>query len=155
MHPRRVAFDLDGTLIPETFAFPIEAPAWPFSWLAPEPLRLGAPRLLRDLRRSGWEVWVYTTSLRSPRSIRWLFRCHGVRLDGVVNRRVHERTPGCPRRCSKYPPAFGIALLVDNDAGVAIEGERRGFRTLIVGPEDPGWDAAVRSATGCASGGRP
>jgi hypothetical protein len=153
--PLRVAFDLDGTLIPEEFAFPTEAPARPLSWLAPEPLRLGAPRLLRDLRRSGREIWAYTTSLRSPRAIRWLFRCHGVRLDGVVNRETHERTPQYPRRCSKYPPAFGIGLLVDNDEGVAIEGAHYGFRVLIVAPGDPRWADAVRSAARCASGGRP
>lgn len=148
----RVAFDLDGTLIPEDHPFPTEAPGWPLSWLAPEPLRFGAARLLRDLRRSGCEVWIYTTSLRSPGAIRRLFRCHGVRLDGIVNQEIHDRKLGRPRRGSKSPAAFGIDLLIDNEEGVAIEAAHRGFRVLIVSPMDLDWADSVRAAV---LGGRP
>jgi hypothetical protein len=106
----RIAFDLDGTLIPA----PAPAPASPMAiepqgWLARmicrEPLRAGAPRLLRALGRRGHEVWIYTTSLRSEAKLRLWFSALGVRLDGVVTQATHAAA-SAPLPASKYPPAF-------------------------------------------------
>lgn len=57
-------------------------------------------------------MWVYTTSYRSAGYIRRLFWLHGIRLAGVVNQTRHEREVRV--RATKYPPQFGIELLVDN-----------------------------------------
>jgi hypothetical protein len=48
--------------------------------------------------------------------------------------------------CTKHPPSFGIDLLIDDSEGVRIEGERHGFRMLMVAPEDAQWTAKVRAA---------
>lgn len=67
-----------------------------------------------------------------------------MRLDGVVNALRHAgATDG---RASKYPPAFGIDLLIDDAEGVAPEGTRHGFRVLQVLPGDDAWDRRVRDA---------
>ncbi len=50
------------------------------------------------------------------------------------------------RGVSKYPPAFGIDLLVDDSPGVAIEGQRHGFAVLVVEPTDSEWTVKVSSA---------
>jgi hypothetical protein len=47
---------------------------------------------------------------------------------------------------SKYPPAFGIHLHVDDSVGVAMEGQDHQFAVVVVSPEDPDWAARVLAA---------
>jgi hypothetical protein len=144
----RIAFDLDDTLIPGCpDLFPVERPLHFLGRLfAQEPLRQGTAELMRSLVRHGCEVWVYTTSLRRPRYIRSLFRCYGIRLGGAINANLHwtwlQRQPSS-LRCSKYPPAFGIDLLVDDSEGVWMEGQQFRFRVVHVLPSDADWQAKV------------
>jgi len=143
----RIAFDLDNTLIRNNYPFPLEQLRWPLlaRVLRSEGLRQEIVQAASFCRAQGWEVWVYTTSYRSAWYIRRLFWLHGIRLDGVVNQQRHDRNARV--RCSKHPPTFGIDLLVDDSEGVRLEGERHGFRVLVVQPEDSEWVAAVQVAT--------
>jgi hypothetical protein len=146
----RIAFDLDGTLIPLPGSAMAIEPRRLLPWLVSrEHVRQGAPMLLRELRRDGREVWIYTTSLRGPARLRLWFAALGVQLDGIVNSARHaavmaERSIGC----SKYPPAFGVELLIDDAEGVSLEGERFGFSVLRLLEEDGSWCAAVKNAAG-------
>jgi len=141
----RVSFDLDDTLICQSLT-PTEPPlpSWR-RWRHPEPLRLGAASLIRGLRTRDCSVWVYTTSFRSPASIRGRLRAHGTPVDAVVNQDRHDRVVGRSGP-SKYPPAFGIDLHVDDLPGVATEGARHGFEVLIVALDDPDWYRSVLKA---------
>jgi hypothetical protein len=70
-----------------------------------------------------------------------------VRLDGIVTHTRHQTHLGGRRNvCSKYPPAFGIDLLVDDAEGGAIEGRRHGFRVLLVDDNDGSWFRCVAAA---------
>jgi len=141
----RIAFDLDNTLIRGTHAFALETPTRRF-WarlLGKESLRAGVVELVAHCQRRGWEVWVYTTSYRSAGYIRRLFWLHGIRLAGVVNQARHEREVRV--RSTKYPPQFGIDLLVDDAPGVGLEGERHGFAVLVIDPADAEWVAKVKA----------
>src|SRR5262245_27162960 len=144
----RIAFDLDDTLIPShPDLFAVERPRGLLGRLfAAEHFRHGTGELLGALARHGCDLWVYTTSLRSPRYIRALFRCYGVRLGGAINSETHwawlRRQPPS-HHCSKYPPAFGIDLLVDDSAGVWQEGQQFRFNVLRVAPSDGDWAARV------------
>ena len=40
---------------------------------------------------------------------------------------------------------YGIDLLVDDSHGVRIEGERHGFRTVVVDPTDSEWAEKVKA----------
>ena len=119
-------------------------------WFA-EPLRHGSCLLFRQLKRSGHSIWIYTSSGRTPFQIRfWLF-LHGIHVDGVVNETRHKRALAerrFSRTPSKYPPAFGIDLHVDNSAGVREEGDQHGFRVLVVDPLDHQWTQRVLEAVG-------
>jgi hypothetical protein len=104
---------------------------------------------MRALASECWDVWVYTTSLRSPSYLRGLFWCHGVRLRGVVNQDIHCRWLEKQRgkyRCSKYPPAFGIDLLVDDSEGVWEESVQLRFTMVLVRPHDHDWVEKVMAA---------
>lgn len=155
----RISFDLDDTLICyQPGACHEPAPRWYRRLLAPdEPIRAGAPALLRTLRGRGWDVWVYTTSYRPPWSIRrWLW-AHGVWVGGVVNQDVHDRRLKRTRDDdppSKNPRAFGIDLHVDDSDGVRQEGHEWGFRVVVVDPDDPGWADKVLAAAVAVERGR-
>ncbi len=145
----RIAFDLDGTLVPMDGG----SETVPYRSLRPlfrERLREGATQLLRQLVEQGHDVWIYTTSVRTPIYICWWFRLLGIRLGGVINGSRHAtelRTRGSELQgVSKYPPAFGIDLLVDDLPGVALEGRRHGFEVLLVDPDDTAWVGRVVSA---------
>ena len=138
----RLAFDLDNTLIRCGHDFPLATPQRRIlaRLLGNEQLREGTKELTDCCRQRGWEVWVYTTSYRSAWRIRRLFWLHGIWLDGVVNQQRHDREVRA--RCTKHPPSFGI----DDSEGVRIEGERHGFRVLVVAPDDMRWAEKVRAA---------
>jgi phosphoserine phosphatase len=141
----RIAFDLDNTLIRGAHDFALETPKRRF-WarlLGKESLRSGVAELVAHCQRQGWEVWVYTTSYRSAGYIRRLFWLHGIRLADVVNQARHDREVRV--RSTKYPPQFGIDLLVDDSEGVRIEGERYGFEVLVISPTDAQWAAKVQA----------
>ena len=142
----RLAFDLDNTFIRCGHDFSLATPQRRFwAWLlGGERLRQGITELVKHCRQHGWEVWVYTTSYRSVWRIRRLFWLHGIRLDGVVNQQRHDQE--VQARCTKHPPSFGIDLLVDDSEGVRMEGERHGFRVVVVAPEDDEWAEKVRAA---------
>src|SRR5436305_4383128 len=131
----QISFDIDDTLVGD-FSVPTEqlVPRWKRLWY-PERLRHGTRGLMRELIHRRPKVWIYTTSYRSPRYLRGWFGSFGIPISGVVNQQQHERVVG-RQGPSKYPPAFGIDLHVDDSEGVAEEGRRYGFDVVVVNPED-------------------
>ncbi|KRB11444.1 hypothetical protein ASD86_03250 [Lysobacter sp. Root690] len=144
----RIAFDIDGTLTPlGRGQFRSSSLPLPMRLVFREPLREGAVALMRELQADGHEVWIYTSSLRSKRYLYLWLLCAGIRLGGVVNATAHANAlRGRPVGPSKYPPAFGIDLLVDDCAGVEAEGDRHGFRVVTVDPGDRYWASKVKAA---------
>jgi hypothetical protein len=142
----RIAFDLDGTLIPAPGSAMRTEPLGLFARLiSSEQLREHTPALLKGLRQQGHEIWLYTTSLRGPNHLRLWFASVGIRLDGIVNQARHAgMMNGKAVACSKYPPAFGIDLLVDDAEGVRLEGERHGFSVLHIHEEDASWCSRIK-----------
>jgi hypothetical protein len=145
----RISFDLDDTLICYQPGVPQEPSLrWPWSIWFPEPLRLGAKQLIGELWAQGWEVWIYTTSYRSPSSVKWWLWCHGIRVRGVINQNIHDkhlRKHRDDRPPSKNPKAFGIGLHIDDSDGVAIEGKQYGFTVVVLAPNDEAWVEKVRT----------
>src|SRR5215472_8649622 len=147
----RVSFDIDDTLACRSPKGPREAgrlPAVFCRWFG-EPLRRGTRSLIWELRRRGCSVWIYTSSERTAFQVRlWLF-LYGIRVDGVVNGERHRRELSVHRFArlpSKYPPAFGINLHVDDSDGVRMEGEQHGFQVLVIQPNDEHWGQKVLAA---------
>jgi len=141
----RVAFDLDNTLIRNDFNFPLALAQWPFlqKLLQTESLRLGVRELFAFCQNRGWEVWIYTTSYRSPLYIRKMLWVYGLRADGIVNQTRH--TQQVRVKSTKHPPTFGIQVVLDDSRGVQVEGERFGFSVIQIDPQDAGWVETVQS----------
>lgn len=143
-----VSFDLDDTLfVPENKFKTEPALKFPFCAVYKERLRLGTVELMKYIREQGIDLWIYTTSFRSERYIRGLFKHYGIRLDRVINGAKHAeevqtgRTEAMP---SKYPSRYRIDLHIDDDVSVAQNGRIYGFRVFTVGGQDDGWTAEIK-----------
>jgi hypothetical protein len=148
-----ITFDLDDTLILPLGEQPVEQRRG--SWLSRfvascsgrhEQLRAGTVELFSWLRQNDWKIGVYTTSDRGHRRIRRCFAAYDIELDSITNRQDHERLIQqitTRRTPSKLPSAVGSCLHVDDSDGVRIEGERLGFRVLVVAPSDSCWAERV------------
>ena len=132
----RISFDLDDTLIMSRPG-KSEKQGLLYRIAGFESLRMGTVALIKKLKTEKHEIFVYTTSYQRSIYIRAVFAYYGIWLDGVVNQTKHnKRFKSSKQSHSKYPPAFGIDLHVDDSEGVAIEGERGGFAILRVSPDD-------------------
>ena len=143
----RVSFDLDEVLFvsPETHR---TEPALPFPLrnLFPERLRLGTPELIWELQIQGYEVWIYTSSFRSEGYIRRLFRCYGVRLDGIVNGERHLREVQRDNKTvlpQKLPNRYRISLHIDDEAVICTAAGQYGFRAYQLNAQDDNWKEKI------------
>lgn len=135
----RVAFDLDNTLIRNDFEFPVENPEKYFlSRLTYyEKLREGTKEIFDFCKQNKWETWIYTTSYRQPLYIRKVFWLYSIYLDGVINQDIHFKK--VQLNCSKYPPCFGIHVIIDDSEGVKIESEIHHFNAIWLKPTNHDW----------------
>ena len=143
----RVSFDLDEVLFvsPKTHQTEPE-PRYPFNRIFQERLRLGTPELIRELQIQGYEVWIYTSSFRSESYIRRLFRCYGVRLDGIVNGDRHLKEVQRDNKTilpQKIPSRYRISLHIDDEAIIASWGREFGFQTYLLDAEDAQWKEKI------------
>jgi len=148
-----VSFDLDDTLFVSPDNFKVEDELWfPFNKIYKERLRLGTVSLLQELQDMGIKIWIYTTSFRSERYIRNLFRLYGIRLDSVVNGARHakevqgNKSEPMP---SKYPGRYRIALHIDDDVSVLQNGRVYGFKVHLIGTQDDNWDKKILEQIRC------
>ncbi len=106
-------------------------------------LRNGTKEIFAFCKQNGWEIWIYTTSFRSPLYIRKIFWLYGISLNGVVNQERHNKE--VKAKSSKHPPTFGIDWLIDDSKGVEIEGKRYGFNVIQIEPNDVNWVETIKS----------
>lgn len=143
----RVSFDLDEVLFvdPETHKTEPQ-PMFPLNLLFREKLRLGAPELIRKLQELGYEVWVYTSSFRSERYIRMLFRIYGVKFDGIVNGSRHLKEVQRNNRTvlpQKMPNHYRISLHIDDETVICSMGPQYGFKTYQLDAQDDEWQGKI------------
>ena len=137
----KIAFDLDDTLFQTTKEFPTNN-HW-VKFIFREKLRCGTVELLKNIHLQGHDIWIYTTSLRNEYYLRLYFLTLGIYLAGVVNYTKHMRrmksVKGEFSNASKYPPTFGIDLLIDDSEGVKLEGNKYGFTVFHINYKNLKW----------------
>lgn len=139
----RVSFDLDEVLFvnPATHATEPELP-FPKNRIYKERLRAGTPQLIHDLQQEGIEVWIYTTSFRSEKYIKRLFRSYGVRFDGIVNGQRHQNEVQGNRKepmPTKMPNRYRISLHIDDEDVVVSYGRTYGFDVYQLNKQNDNW----------------
>lgn len=142
-----VSFDLDDTLFIDSNKVEAEkALKFPYNLIYKERLRLGTIELLLKIRKSGIKLWIYTTSFRSKRYIKTLFRHYGIIIDEVINGERHRnevqgnKTEPMP---SKYPAKYRINLHIDDDVSVAENGKLYGFNVYLLKNDTPSWTTNI------------
>lgn len=131
---KSISFDLDDTLIGNDW--PVEPVGLMGRLFGVERLRQGTRRLFKNLNDKGYSVSIYTTSLRSRRCISKIFRCHGIRIDRIINGDNQEHLSHCGH-ASKRPDLFGFSIHVD-DAPIGTC-DTENFRVLLVKKTDRLW----------------
>ena len=143
----RVSFDLDEVLFvyPKTHKTEPEL-KFPFNKYYKERLRLGTPELINTLQDLGYEVWVYTSSFRSEKYIKGLFKHYGVKFDGIINgnRHLNEVQKNSSQLLpQKVPSRYRISLHIDDEDAIIENGKRYGFRVLRICEPDEHWTDKV------------
>lgn len=143
----RVSFDLDEVLFVSPKTHRTEPPLpFPLRNIFRERLRFGTPALIHALQDMGYEVWVYTSSFRSEAYIRRLFRCYGVKFDGIVNGERHMREVQRDRKETlpqKVPSHYRISLHVDDESVIVTSGRQMGFNVYQLDAQDDNWKEKV------------
>lgn len=92
------------------------------------------------------KVWVYTSSFRSERYIRTLFRLYGVKFDGIINgaRHLDEVQAGHSETLpNKLPNRYKISLHIDDEAIIATNGKAYGFNVFELNAQDDDWEEKI------------
>lgn len=139
----RVSFDLDEVLFvyPQTHKTEPEL-KFPFNRIYKERLRLGTPDLINTLQSLGYEVWVYTSSFRSEKYIKGLFKRYGVKFDGIVNANRHLKEVQKNNNTilpQKMPSHYRITLHVDDESIICSQGRTFGFHGYQLDAQDDNW----------------
>ena len=143
----KISFDLDEVLFvsPNTHKTETMLP-FPLNRIFIEHIRLGAPRLIKELKNRGYEVWVYTSSYRSERYIRTLFRLYGVHFDEIVNAQRHLKEVQRDKKevlPQKLPNRYRISLHIDDEEIVATYGKAYGFDVFQLNAQDDDWEEKI------------
>lgn len=143
----RISFDLDEVLFvsPKTHKTEKALP-FPFNKIYKERLRLGTTELINELQKLGYEVWVYTSSFRSEKYIKSLFRLYHVKFDGIVNAQRHNReVQGSNKNIlpQKMPSKYRISLHIDDESIVCSLGRQYGYNTYQLEAQDDEWKEKI------------
>ena len=131
---------MDDTLIPGTKTFDTEKQNFIQKLTGIEKIRKGTIGLFKELRSRGHNIYIYTTSFRPTLKAKLTFLSYGIPVDKVINQQCHDRElKENKTRCSKFPPAFGIDIHIDDSPGLKIEGDKFNFRTIIIEEKDLTW----------------
>ncbi len=143
----RISFDLDEVLfvLPETHK--TEPPLiFPLNKIFRERLRYGTPELINRLQELGYDVWVYTSSFRTEKYIRTLFRLYGVKFDGIVNATRHLKEVQRDNKTilpQKLPSRYHISLHIDDEAIVCSLGRQYGYNVYQLDAQDDNWKEKI------------
>lgn len=135
-----ISFDIDNTLIPYSDEFEVEDKKLVSKILRAEHIRKGTINLFKELENKGHSIWIYTTSFRSIFNIKRTFKSYGLNPVRIINESInqeHLKKHNC--KASKNPKLFGIDIHIDDSEGVKIEGEKYGFKTIIIRTDEKNW----------------
>ena len=143
----KISFDLDEVLFVSPLTHKTEPKLpFPLNKIFIERVRYGAPKLINELQARGYEVWVYTSSFRTERYIKWLFRCYGVKFNEIVNAERHLREVQRDRKemlPQKLPNRYRISLHIDDEEVVCSYGKAYGFEVFQLDAQDDDWEEKI------------
>lgn len=138
-----ISFDLDDTLISKN-KFQLEKTNLFQQFFRIEGLRKGTIELFKEIKNRKHKIYIYTTSYRSESRIKWMFYSYGISVDFIINQQKHQKKIRKQNiYCSKFPPMYNIDIHIDDSIGVEMEGEKYGFKTIIISEKDEKWTQVI------------
>lgn len=137
-----VSFDLDEILLTDGETYPVhkEFP-FPLNRIYRKTLRRNAPILIRELRRLGFDVWVYTGEYYPEAYIRMLFLLHGTKVDGIINGMRHRKGQSGIREA--FAGKYRISLHADNNDVICVRTKTKEYRTFEIDSVEQDWASEV------------
>lgn len=139
----RVSFDLDEVLFVNPKTHKTEpALKFPFNKIYKERVRLGTGELIKELKKRDIEVWVYTSSFRTERYIKNLFRHYHIVFNQIVNAQRHLAEVQAGKKFTlpqKLPNKYRIALHIDDEVIVKTYAKAYGFKVYLLNEQDDEW----------------
>ncbi len=89
---------------------------------------------------------MYTSSFRTEKYIKWLFRFYHVRFDGIVNAQRHlKEVQGNNKTIlpQKLPSRYRISLHIDDENIVCSLGKQYGYNTYQLEAQDDDWKEKI------------
>jgi hypothetical protein len=149
MKRQTIAFDLDGTLIPECGEFSCQRTGGIARIISKRSMRRDSHALLRSLISQGHSIVIYTLSSQNAAKLKTWFWAQGVPVSRVITAEEHNKRlkkAGLPVGGIKVPHLFGIDLLVD-DCPRTVEAARlAGTDAVLVTNQTHDWTLEVRTA---------
>ncbi len=144
-----VSFDLDETLFVNPEKIQTEKPLkFPLNKIYRDRLRKGTVELLQWINGNDIKLWIYTTSFRSERYIKSIFRHYGIKINYIINGKRHaEEVQGSKKEImpSKYPAKYHIDLHVDDEISMYQNGIAHGFRVYLLKENDTEWTDKLKA----------
>jgi hypothetical protein len=141
----RISFDLDDTLFVNKDMVKVEKELrFPYKYFYQERLRYGTIDLLKKIIDNKIDLWIYTTSFRSPMYIKNYFNGYGIKIKSknIVNGDRHMKEIQGNRNeilPSKYPVKYKIDLHIDDDISVKQNGDQYGFKVFLINDNMTNW----------------
>ena len=143
-HPVCISFDLDEVLLcTNGQTKPESRLLYPRSLLFRGRIREGASALIRELRRSGCEIWVYTSGYTSDRMIRLLLGAYRIKVEGVVNGMKKKRSS---RLAEDFKRTYRLSLHIDSTDVLCVDTADGGFEQVDLKRGDALWASEAASA---------
>lgn len=137
-----VSFDLDEILLTDGSTYePHKEFTGIMDRIYPKTLRKNAGILISELRKMGFDVWVYTGEYYPEPYIRMLFRLHKTKVDGVINGMRRRKSATKVREA--FTNKYRISVHVDNQDVICVKTKTKEYETFGIDSENQDWASEV------------
>ena len=137
-----VSFDLDEVLLTDGKRCPA-APnfIFPFNLIYKKRLRKNAHLLINELRRMGFEVWVYTGEFYSDDYVNFMFKLCGTKIDGVVC--GSKRQKNDHRVSRAFTEKFDVSVQIFNQMISVVNNRTKEFNVEQIPESGSAWASSA------------
>ncbi len=136
------SIDLDEVLLTDGTIYPAQKKLlFPFNRVYKKSLRKNVAILIRELRRIGFDVWVYTGEYYSNLYINTLFRLHGAKVDGIINGVKRKGTMRDYRKA--FTDKYRTILHIDNHNVICVKKNTKEYEIYPIDSEHQDWASEV------------
>lgn len=137
-----VSIDLDEVLLTDGKNKPLDKKLkFPFNRIYKLSLRKMAPDLIKDLKKIGFDVWVYTGQYYSTEYINGLMSLHGVKVDGIVNGLDGKRSNAKIKEA--FTQKYKYSLHIDDNMLICVDTSDKSYESLDINADEAGWASEV------------